>query len=82
NENDKLQKFIETHCEVGESYYVNAKEFLDCFNKTMGTKDQQSKLKKSMEKKGFEYGSPKIEHKSQKVYTGLRFLGSENSRRL
>ncbi|KAF9343086.1 hypothetical protein BGX26_006286 [Mortierella sp. AD094] len=77
NENDKLQHFIETYCETDESYYVNAGEFRRRFNKTMGTEERQTDLINPVAKKGFKYCSPKIDHKSQKIYRGLRFLRSK-----
>ncbi|KAF9998420.1 hypothetical protein BGZ80_000794 [Entomortierella chlamydospora] len=78
DENDKLQQFINMNCEMGNTFYINAGLFREEFCKTMYASILQKTLVTLMAEKRLKFGSPRINGKTEKVYHGIRLVGSEN----
>jgi len=75
DENDKLQIFIDTSCEIGKDFAINAKLFREMFSSAMQIPIMQTKLAQLMKEKKFMLTRFRINGKMERGYKGLRFIG-------
>ncbi|KAF8947129.1 hypothetical protein BGZ46_005635 [Entomortierella lignicola] len=77
DENDKLQQFIRSHCEVEVLHRVNATDFRTQYCKAMHTSIMQIKLSEIMHEKGFKAAfHQKDDGKRERIYSGLSLCDS------
>ena len=73
---DTLQHFIDDNCVKDSEGFIQVTEMKDRYENATRLKITPAKLKAEMERKGFMLIIKKLDKKTQRVYTGVRFLNA------